>query len=365
MSLGRKIPVELSETRAARIGRALFERLDQEEFEEAVRLERNPRRRIWTAVAVAIAVAAAVFVDTGAHLRWPWPRGAVEANPSRVVTGATGSHLAFGDMSIDVSPESELVTTGSAEAGMLIVLDRGGITCDVAPRGGRPPFIVQAGGVRVRVVGTRFVVTREGEDVRVDVVHGTIEVEAHGTTAWVSNGESWPPGTGSPESSVAVSSTAVTAALRPGALANSSPPRPSSRSSARTAVIAPSTDSPRPSGSCASSSALSAAPSAPSLATPNPPPVETKTSPPPGTAQELFERAAQIEGHDAAGAMTIYRTVSAGHSAWAANALFAEASLEEARGNHEEARRLLGEYLARYPDGPNARDARSARERLK
>jgi hypothetical protein len=40
------------------------------------------------------------------------------------------------------------------------------------------------------------------------------------------------------------------------------------------------------------------------------------------------------------------------------NALFAQARLELERGNRAEGQRLLADYLARYPHGPNARDAR-------
>jgi transmembrane sensor len=40
------------------------------------------------------------------------------------------------------------------------------------------PFVVQAGGVQVRVVGTRFLVTRSAASVEVAVEHGEVEVVA-------------------------------------------------------------------------------------------------------------------------------------------------------------------------------------------
>jgi TolA-binding protein len=64
-------------------------------------------------------------------------------------------------------------------------------------------FVVKAGGVSVRVVGTLFSVGVGGDGaVSVRVVEGTVAVEAAGARALVHAGESWPPGSaalGAPE----------------------------------------------------------------------------------------------------------------------------------------------------------------------
>ena len=44
------------------------------------------------------------------------------------------------------------------------------------------PLIVQAGAARVRVLGTRFSVTRLGESARVKVQEGVVEVSSGGRT---------------------------------------------------------------------------------------------------------------------------------------------------------------------------------------
>lgn len=46
------------------------------------------------------------------------------------------------------------------------------------------------------------------------------------------------------------------------------------------------------------------------------------------------------------------------------NALYAEARLELERGNKDAARKLFGDYVRRYPSGPNANDARELSAKL-
>jgi TolA-binding protein len=56
--------------------------------------------------------------------------------------------------------------------------------------------------------------------------------------------------------------------------------------------------------------------------------------------------------------MAIYKKLAAGSGPWAQNALYAAGRLQADRGRRAEAARLLEEYIGRYPNGANARDAR-------
>lgn len=56
-----------------------------------------------------------------------------------------------------------------------VVLSAGRAFFDVVPQGGRP-FTVDAGGARVRVVGTAFDVDRSSQDVRISVTKGVVTV---------------------------------------------------------------------------------------------------------------------------------------------------------------------------------------------
>lgn len=383
MKLGDKIPIELSEARAARIARGLFEKLDMEERRDARRTRRPPAAVIVGAMAVAACLALFFGVrwhnaGTELHVAAMPAHVPAEADPSRIVTGDTSSHLVFGDVSLDVAPQSALVATGDDDRGMLVVLDRGSVTCEVAPRRGRPAFVVQAGGVRVRVVGTRFTVTREGDDARVNVAHGTVEVSAGGVSTLVRDGESWPPGREAEIVRSPVQSTggapAVEAPVAPapegvvhrrrargGAAASAEASRPEVGRSVEsdtppTRVVVAGGPSDPPSASAGSATATSASAASASA---TPPPLRTPSP------QELFEQAAGLEGHDPARAMAIYEGLAAGRSTWAPNALFAEASLEQARGNTPRARALFERYVTLYPKGQNSQDAHTMLERLK
>ena len=102
--------------------------------------------------------------------------------------GANGSRVEFGESTIDVGPTSAVRLEGDDSRGTVVTLDRGRVECDVAPRHGRPPFLVEAGSVEVRVVGTHFTVTRTGDDVTVDVQRGQVEVVSDGRPSRVGAG---------------------------------------------------------------------------------------------------------------------------------------------------------------------------------
>jgi TolA-binding protein len=113
---------------------------------------------------------------------------------------------------------------------------------------------------------------------------------------------------------------------------------------------------------------MQARPRSPRIAprpTPVEPSVEKPAAPEPLSAQQQFEAATRLERSEPLRAIQLYSGLESGTSSWAANALFAHGRLEAARGNGAVARRILSQYLARFPQGGNAEDARMLLGRLK
>jgi hypothetical protein len=82
------------------------------------------------------------------------------------------------------------------------------------------------------------------------------------------------------------------------------------------------------------------------------------------TTKEQFEAASRLERTDATAALHRYEALAEGSGPWAANALYAAGRLRFDGGNADAARRLLTEYLRRFPAGGNAADARRLLDRL-
>jgi hypothetical protein len=271
-----------------------------------------PAKRRWIApAAAAVAIAAAIVV----YAKWPSngnvQNAPVAHAPSHIETGSGRSFVQLGFAALDVGPSSEITTSGDEEHGVLVVLEHGRVDCEVAPRKERPPFVVQAGNVRVTVVGTHFTVNRDASGTSVSVAHGIVDVAHDGTVTHVAAGEAWPP-----------------PVLPVPSFAPSVLPIPSSAPPASTSA---------------------------SLASPPP---SMRPHVPGPTDQSQYERAAQLERSDPEQARAIYLKLSEKGGPWASNALFAAARLASERGNASEAQRLSKQYLDRYPNGPNAEDAR-------
>ena len=323
--LHRTIDIEpLSEARWARIERSLLDRRsDAEETRERL-VSRAARTSFRDAMPGGWRLAASLFVMVGAlaaisgAAAWRYFLPDARGGATRVETAANGSRVEFGESTIDVGPTSAVRLAGDDSHGIVVTLDRGRVECDVSPRRGRPPFVVEAGGVEVRVIGTHFVVARTADAVAVDVQRGQVEVTSDGQRSLVSAGAHWPP---APE----VTSPSTLSA-------------PADATAERNAV------EPR-----AGASGAAGAARAPGSLLPH----------------DQYDAASKLEARQPAAAIAIYRELARQGGSWGQNALFAEGRLQADRGDANEARHLLREYLTRYPTGPNADDARRLLDRLR
>jgi hypothetical protein len=347
MNLRDRLEVEpLGEARLSRIKRNVFDRLDTDPLAgEAA----TPTVRAWLGQdrLVRAIVAFAAFVAIVAIYFWASPRPVpTGANPSRIVTGSAPSHVMVGDNAVDVAPSSVLLASGNDEQGILLVLERGTVTCDVTPRLARPPFVVQAGSVRVRVVGTRFTVRREDDSARVEVTRGTVEVSTGADTILLHQGEAWPKESRSTKDLGATSPPENGAPPR----TTEATDRPLTATGTRVAPL-------RLTTGVASSRDLQPVTSA--SPSPSTPPASEPSE------QDLFEQAASHEKRDPNRAMALYEQLAERSGPWAANALFAQGRLASDLGHVVEARHLLEVYVMRYPLGRNADDARTLLDRLR
>ncbi len=311
----------LSEARWARIERALLDtRLDAEETGER-RVSRAAPKSWRDAMPGGWRLAAAMFVLAGAlaaisgAAAWRYFSPEAREGATRIETAANGSRVEFGESTIDVGPASVVRLTGDDSHGVVVTVDRGRVECDVSPRHERPPFVVEAGGVEVRVIGTHFVVTRTADAVTVDVQRGQVEVASDGVRSLVPAGAHWPP-------LAAVTSSSV---LLP----------PLEEPGGHGALDL------RAGGPWAAHAVGSA------------------------SLHDQYDAASKLEARQPAAALAIYRELARQGGAWGQNALFAEGRLEADRGDGDDAKHLLREYLARYPSGPNADDARRLLDRLR
>ncbi len=285
----------------------------------------------WVAAAASMAAVAAAFTVVAFVRPGAWTRG---TNPVTLTTTDTPLQFLVGELSLVMTPRSLIVVKGDDDHGVNVALDQGTVTCEVAPRRGRPAFHVDAGDVHVRVIGTLFTVARDASSTWVSVTHGTVEVTSKGTVTVLHDGERW-PAAATPAGSVAGSAVAAVTAAPSKARVRHGGEAPAPWDEPPTDFADPVPLTPE------------AADSAP-----------TPSAEPRDPAQDAFESAARTERAQPDEAAAAYRQLAAGDSKWAPNALFALGRLEADRGHTPEAIRLLRSYLARYPHGANATDAR-------
>jgi len=333
----------LSEQRWNKIEQRVFARLDAGELPSTRDTNRpgsfsTRRASVW-----ALGLAASLLL---VMLVWSHANRSAVPSVSRISTGITASHVALPGVVLDVSPQSAVVVSGSAEESALIVLDRGEVTCDVAHRHPGAPLFVQAGEVSVEVVGTRFTVTRRDEVASVVVHEGVVRVKLRGQMTSVKAGETWPS---APTAAADTDPTpAVAEAPRP-----SEPPEALSSADTSVRALRPREPAPRPREAKEIKETRRDAPA-------KSPTAETSSP----SAQHQFEMATRLEAKEPNEAIRLYEGIESSSSGWAANALFAHGRLEAARGNRVSARRILTQYLNRFPAGTNAPDARLLLTRL-
>jgi hypothetical protein len=305
-----ELPVEpLSEARWSKLEGVMFAEFDRAPYEpihaQPLRVPLRFGPTFWAGSAATVALAAGtlfmvVFKGNDAeHF--------THAH-SRIVTGAEHSHMTWGQSEIEILNESTVVASGDDAHGVLLIIEKGGVDCEVAPRAGRPPFVVQAGDTRVRVVGTKFRVARTSTgETEVVVDHGTVEVLRNGKTTRVQAGEHWPMTEAA--NANATAEKMVAAQEVRGETEHREVPR-----------VAPA-HAHHPSD------------------------------------QAVYENAAKHEHADPNTSMSAYRLLAAGGGPWAANALYSGGRLALERGQTAEGTRLLKSYLKRFPKGLNALDA--------
>ena len=172
-----------------------------------------------------------------------------------------------------------------------------------------------------------------------------MRVKLRGRSASVKAGETWPP----PLTAAVSSAPPVAEAPRP-----SEQPHALGSAGSSVGAVRPRESAPRP--RAAKDAKVAAAVAAKEE--------HSTTEASPTSVQRQFELATQIEAKEPAEAIRLYEGIERSSSGWASNALFAHGRLEAARGNRVAARRILTQYLSRFPSGANAPDARLLLSRL-
>jgi transmembrane sensor len=184
---------------AAATGQKVEPRWDAQRTEQ--NLERaRARRRVRTVrvrVATGLAVLSAFVVLLLVLRASPSPESSTvaPAHRSAPASPVADPRTTFADGSTArVSDGGELVVQSASEQRIEAVLAAGTADFEVTKRANRE-FLVVAGPIRVRVVGTKFRVELAGERARVEVLEGKVEVQRGDARAFMEAGESrWFPG---------------------------------------------------------------------------------------------------------------------------------------------------------------------------
>jgi transmembrane sensor len=192
--LAQHVRVDLSEARVERVWGRVSDRLGR----------RRGRGWAWAGVGLCVAAAAAIIIVRARTTVTETQAAAVPGSAwegAQLETAADALAVTLVDgSSLKLEPRSRVEVGGRTASAVKLVLARGRIACDVTHRPGRS-FVVAAGGVEVRVIGTRFSVANEaaqdgtdGTRVEVRVERGVVEVRGAGPNAGivrVEAGHSW------------------------------------------------------------------------------------------------------------------------------------------------------------------------------
>jgi FecR protein len=327
-------PVDpLSDVAWARVERGLFSRLDSATL--VTTAAPAPRRWVWLLAPAFAAVLILVVVIATRGITPP-----VTSSPeteARVVSSGAPASASFGDAHMTLDADSVVVMSHNASQALL---ERGAAWFTIGARGERPAFIVTAGDATVRVIGTRFRVSRDNESVNVHVEHGVVEVQFQGQHVKVAADQTW-----ASERPTVVASDMVSPAT---AGVGKAPPTP---------AVATSTPSP--------AKKHHPTPVLPPhhVATPTIPP-PTQVAPAVDPDKLEYDRLVALEKRNPDTAIAGYLKLSQGNGPWSAVALYAAG--RAAFDHHDKrAEMLLTIYLQRFPSGHNADDVRILLTRLK
>jgi transmembrane sensor len=287
--------------------------------EKRARLAKKPLPVMWLAAA-AVLLAAVIGLATYKLRPAPAPVAKVEAVPTMQL--ADGSEVAL-------VQDAQVKLEEQGEEQVRLTQTGGEARYDVKPNPKRK-FVVHAGDVTVRVLGTAFSVTMQAGKVRVHVLRGRVEVEGGGKTTELSIGE-----------------TLEVPAVRPIEPAVSAPPLPTMDKKP-----APPTVEALLAKADEARAAHRYDEAATALRT------MIATYPSDGRiASALFTlgRVERMRGKHAAAAEAFARCHSAApHGALAEDALAEEAVSWKSAGNAAKARAAAQRYLKAHPSGPHA-----------
>ncbi len=166
MEAARYIQPDVSEARITRLWGHISLRLEH----------KRPRRLVWLGRGAfgLTATAALWFAFDAARLP---AATSVALEPTSFETRTDASNVALSDGSaIELAPETRLDLVEGKQDSVKLLLKHGRVTCDVSKNAERA-FSVVAGDVVVKVIGTKFSVSRNEGLVEVGVQRGVVEVK--------------------------------------------------------------------------------------------------------------------------------------------------------------------------------------------
>ncbi len=162
-----------------------FPSSESEEQSGSEKLAHTPDSQSGSARSTTASAGDSVRVAEVAPAERPYNLVVVDTRSEAIVRELSGSRLT-------ITPHSRVSYRGDDAHGWLVVVEEGLVRCEVAPRRGRPDFVVRAGSTEVRVVGTQFEVAYRQGQAFVSVDEGEVQVLDDGRKETLLAGEQWP-----------------------------------------------------------------------------------------------------------------------------------------------------------------------------